>query len=196
MVLNSYVVLDIETTGLSRFKHEITEIAAVKVKNGVIIDKYQSLVNPQVPIPSFITRLTGISNEMVKDSDPIYKILPSFVNFLGDSVIIAHNATFDYGFLNHNMEKHFRTSLPNQKLCTKKLASRLLPSLPSKRLSSICEFLDIQNERAHRAMADTLATEKVFSVFMQMAKDKGISSEEEFFKFESMPMKKIVEIKH
>jgi len=97
-----YIVLDIETTGLSRYIHKITEIAAVKVKDNKIIEEYQTLVNPETKIPRFITRLTGIDNEMVKDAPTINEVMPGLLKFLGNHTIVAHNATFDYGFIAYN----------------------------------------------------------------------------------------------
>ena len=95
MVLGEYVILDLETTGLSKKRHRITEIAAVRIKNKKIVDEFQTLVNPKQRIPSFITRLTGITNDMVREAEPIEKVLPSFLDFLGDHTIVAHCATFD-----------------------------------------------------------------------------------------------------
>src|SRR5210317_2226828 len=100
-----YVILDLETTGLSKHYHKITEIAAMKIKDNEIVDKFEALVNPQVPIPKFITRLTGITNEMVENEPTIDEIMPKFLEFLEDHPIVAHNATFDHGFLSENATK-------------------------------------------------------------------------------------------
>src|SRR3989338_1916169 len=148
-----YTVVDIETTGLSRSYHQITEIAALRMRNGRVVDSFESLVNPGVHIPSFITRLTGINNEMVRDAPRIERVLPGFVDFLGKDVFVAHNATFDYGFLEHNARRCGR-ELGNARLCTRKLAHRLFPDLERKRLVDLCSHLDVANLRAHRATGD------------------------------------------
>ena len=96
--------------------HKITEIGAVKVKGDSVVEEFQTLVNPKQHIPRFITRLTGITNEMVKGELPIQKVLPSFLDFIGDNVMVAHNATFDYGFLHHNLQKHLAVNFENERL--------------------------------------------------------------------------------
>jgi len=187
---HEYVVLDIETTGLSKHHHNITEIAAVKYSSGKKVGEFQTLINPKEHIPSFITRLTGITDEMVKGAPTIEQALPDFLNFLGNHVIVAHNATFDYGFIDANASRHLNVGLENGKVCTRKLASRLLPDLPSKRLGSICEHLQINNEQAHRAMGDVKATSQVFSHFLSLLDSKGIKTIEEVMDFEKSSLKK------
>ena len=184
-------MIDVETTGLSKSYHQITEIAAAKVRCGKIVDSYQTLVNPQVGIPSFITRLTGINNEMVKDAPRINQILPSFVNFLGNDIFVAHNATFDFGFLDFNLKIHQGQNLLNQRLCTKKLANRLLPELERKRLLDLCEYFNVTNEQAHRAMGDVQATATVFNKMLDILQDKGISEVNEVLRFERLPKRRI-----
>lgn len=186
--IGEYVVLDIETTGLSRYYHKITEIAAIRYKDGKAIEEFESLVNPEVPIPRFITRLTGIDDDMVKDADPIEKVMPKFLSFLGDSVIVAHNATFDYGFLRFNAQE-LGLDLENEKLCTRRLANRLLPELPSKRLGCLCEHFGVNNEQAHRAMGDTRVTVDVLSGFLQMLEGVGIK-DQEVLEFQMWPRRK------
>lgn len=178
-----YTVVDIETTGLSKNYHQITEIAAARIRNGKIAESFETLVNPQVRIPSFITKLTGISDAMVKDAPMINKVLPGFVNFLGDDVFVAHNATFDYGFLEHNARVHGHR-LEGERLCTRKLANRLFPELPRKRLSDLCGHLNITNMRAHRAMGDVQATALVFNEMLAILQSRGISEVSEVLKFE------------
>lgn len=179
-----FTVIDIETTGLSKNTHAITEIAAAKIRNNEIVDSFQTLVNPQVRIPSFITKLTGINNEMVKDSPKVNQVLPDFVDFLGKDVFVAHNATFDFGFLDHNLNLHHNHQLLNDRLCTRKLANRIFPELPRKRLGDLCEHLDIKNTQAHRAMSDVLATVQVFNEMTGILKSKGIWEIKDVLKFE------------
>ncbi|MCF7866990.1 3'-5' exonuclease [Candidatus Woesearchaeota archaeon] len=186
-MLNEYTVLDIETTGLSRYRHKITEIAAVNIVDGIVKKEFQTLINPETKIPRFITRLTGINDEMVKDAPTINEAMPKFLNFLDESVMIAHNASFDYGFLKYNTEELIGKKFENQKLCTRKLASRLIPELPSKKLSCVCEHYNIINEDAHRAMTDVKATFEVFKKFHETLLEAGIKEREEILKFESLP---------
>ena len=194
MKKSEYTVLDLETTGLSRHYHKITEIAAVKYKGRKKIGEFQTLVNPETPIPRFITKLTGIDDEMVKDAPVISKVLPEFMDFLGESIIVAHNASFDFGFLNHNAVEYLGHSLPNERLCTRKLANRLLPDLPRKRLSNLCEHFGVVNEQAHRAMADTKVTIDVFHGFLDMLEENGVKSKAGVLEFEKMSAAKCAEI--
>ncbi|MFT4303522.1 MAG: PolC-type DNA polymerase III [Candidatus Woesearchaeota archaeon] len=187
-----YAVVDIETTGLSRHYHRITEIAGVIVDNGMIVKEFQTLVNPEVKIPGFITKLTGINNDMVKDAPTIDQVMPKFAEFLGDNILVAHNATFDYGFLSANAQRN-NIFLKNKCICTKKLANRLLPDLPNKKLGCLCNHFGITNIQAHRAMADVQATTGVFNNFISMLNEKGFANEEQIIKFQSIPRKKLLE---
>ena len=173
MKKGDFIVLDLETTGLSKDYHKITEICAFKLKDGDVIDIFHTLVNPKVKIPSFIRRLTGIDDEMVKDAPLINEVLPDFLNFIEDIPLVAHNATFDYNFLNHNCIKHLKGELSNEKVCTRKLAHRLLPK-GSTRLSYLCEVMDVELNNAHRAKADAMATVQIFNKFIDMAEARGI----------------------
>ena len=186
----AFTIIDIETTGLSKYQNKITEIAAVRVENGQIIEQFQSLVNPETQIPRFITNLTGIHNEMVKDSPTIQEILPYFIKFLGNDVFVAHNASFDFGFLEHNCNIHHNHNLNNHKLCTRKLANRILPQLPRKRLQDLCEHFEVTNQEAHRAMGDVQATVQVFSHLMSHLQHKGISNIDDIIKFEKSPRRR------
>jgi len=163
-----YVIVDIETTGLSARRHKITEIAALKYKNNKLIDEFVTLVNPECHIPSFITRLTGINDSMVEDAPTISRIIPDFHKFVSDIPFIAHNATFDFNFLDYAIQIYTQNKMSNDKICTARLARRLLPQLPSKRLGYICQHLDITNEAAHRAKGDALATAQVFNHFQDL----------------------------
>jgi DNA polymerase-3 subunit alpha (Gram-positive type) len=179
-----YTVIDIETTGLSKKEHHITEIAAAKIRNKEIVETYQTLINPQVRIPFFITQLTGINNQMVKDAPTIKQVLPNFTTFLGKDIFVAHNATFDFGFLDHNLKIHQGHNLMNQRLCTKKLANRLLPHLERKRLQDLCQHFNINNNQAHRAMGDVQATALVFNNMLSILQEKGINEIKDVLKFE------------
>lgn len=186
----SYVVVDIETTGLSKTRHKITEIAALRVQKGMVKDEFHTLVNPEARIPSFITRLTGIDNELVKDAPTIKEVMPQFTDFMGNDILVAHNASFDHGFLMQNAMKA-GLDFDNYKLCTRKLANRLLPELPTKKLGALCEHFSITNIQAHRAKADALATVGVFNQFCNMLEEQNISTPEQIMLFERSPRKRL-----
>ena len=169
------MIVDIETTGLSRHRHKITEISAIKFQNGKVVDEFTTLINPERPISKFITKLTGIDNEMVKDAPLIQDIIQDFHNFTKDSHFVAHNATFDFNFLNHATKKHLNEEMKNNILCTCKLARRLLPELPNKKLGTVCEHFEINNEQAHRAKGDALATTRILKKFLELTKAEEIS---------------------
>lgn len=180
-----FIVLDLETTGLSKYKHQITEVAAIRIDGDKVIDKYQTLVNPQRNIPSWITRLTWITNEMVENAPTIDEILPDFLNFIKDDIIVAHNSSFDYGFLSENIYKHQKFWMENPVLCTRKLTSRLIPELPRKNLWSICEHMNLVNEQAHRAMWDTEVTVEVFKNLLKLLTKKWIIDKSDIIEFQN-----------
>lgn len=183
-----YVIVDIETTWLSRENNKITEIAAVVFDGKKILNTFQTLVNPCISIPKFITNLTGIDDKMVKNAPTIIEALPNFLDFLEDHIMVAHNATFDYWFLNHNWILHLNIAIENNLLCTRKLANRLLPHLPSKRLDVLCKYFNIKNERAHRAMADVLATSEIFYKLLELLKERWIHDKSQIIKFQNLAM--------
>ena len=184
------IVLDLETTGLSPYCESITEIAAARLIDGQIIDTFHRLVNPQRPIPRFITRLTGITDEMVKDAPAIADVLDDLRSFLGDDIIVAHNAGFDYKFLCHNFEQHKGFMLTNKTLCTAKLARRVHSDLPSKKLGALCQHYGIINEAAHRAMGDVKATVQVFNSMIKTLSDHEIETAQEVLHFTTLPVAK------
>ncbi len=170
---DTYVVFDIETTGFSAINDRIIEIGAVKVQNGEIIDKYSVFVNPEIPIPFDITNLTSITDEMVMDSPTIDVILPEFLEFVGDASLVAHNASFDVGFIEQNCKK-----LGIQKkytyLDTVALARVLLPTLSKYKLNIVAKALGISLENHHRAVDDAGATAEIFVKFIEMLKERDI----------------------
>ncbi len=180
------IVLDLETTGLSPYTSKITEIAALKVKDGAVLDSFQTLVNPEIPVPRFITRLTGITNEMVADKPKIQDVLPQLKDFLEDYRIVGHNVRFDYNFLDYNFKKHFGESLPNSTVCTAKLARRILPDLPNKKLGTVAEYYDVVNRQAHRAMADVEATTEIYYRFLDELKSCGLKEFHELCRFQDL----------
>ena len=173
-----YVVLDLETTWLTPYREWITEIAAIKCRNWEIIEEFQTLINPERHIPNWIVKLTGITNEMVADAPTINEVMPKFSEFLWDAIIVWHNVSFDFRFLSYYHYQCMWTYLGNETICTLKIARRLLPDLPNKKLWTICEYFWITNEKAHRAMWDTRATLKVLQRYQMI-----VNSEEFHWNF-------------
>lgn len=170
----NYTILDIETTWLSKFKHKITEIAAIKFDWKNILWEFQTLINPERNIPTEITKLTWITNEMVSNAPKFCDIIPNFIEFIQDDIIVAHNANFDYWFISENIYTNTWIRIENSCLCTRKLANRLLPELPKKNLWTICDYYWLKNERAHRAMWDTKVTVEIFKNFLNLLNKKWI----------------------
>lgn len=181
----NYTILDIETTGLSKYKHKITEIAAIKYDWKNILWSFQTLINPERNIPSSITRLTGITNEMVETAPKFHEICQDFLDFIQDDIIVAHNASFDYWFLSENIYLHTWNWIQNPCLCTRKLSSRLIPELPKKNLWSLCEYYWLINERAHRAMWDTQVTVEIFKNLLKILENKWIENIDEILDFQN-----------
>lgn len=171
---DTYVVFDIETTGLSKEKEMITEIGAVKVADGKIIDRFSTFVNPQRPISAEITKLTGITDDMVKDAPTIENVLPEFLKFCEDTVLVAHNASFDTGFIRIAAERAGLGELHHTVVDTLELARALLPELNKHKLDIVCEYLGVTLNGHHRAVNDAEATAEVFIKFLDMLAEKKI----------------------
>ncbi len=169
----TYCVLDLETTGLSFRTEKITEVGIMKVKDGKVIDEFSCFVNPEKPIPEKVVEVTHITDDMVKDAETIDEVLPKVLEFIGDSVLVAHNADFDIGFLKYNA-KELGLELDNTYIDTLRLAKELFPDYKKYKLGIIAENLGIKVEVAHRALDDVDTTVKVFNVMLSMLKEKGI----------------------
>ena len=170
----TYCVLDLETTGFSAVTEKITEVGIMKVKNGEVIDQFSCFVNPEKPIPQRVVEVTNITDDMVKDAETIDKVFPKILEFLGDSVIVAHNAGFDVGFLKQNA-KVLGYDFDYTYVDTLTLAKDLFPNFKKYKLGKIADELGIVVEVAHRALDDVDTTVKVFNVMIQKLKDKGIT---------------------
>ena len=170
---STYIVFDIETTGLSPINDMITEIGAVKIINGEIIDTYSQLINPERPIPEFITNLTGITDDMVRDKPTIGEVIKDFKNFIGEDVLVAHNASFDIGFIREKMKK-YNIDLDNPVLDTLELSRAVFPSLRSHKLNIIAKHLDVSLLNHHRAVDDATATAEIFLKILNMLEEKNI----------------------
>ncbi|MEE1315422.1 MAG: PolC-type DNA polymerase III [Faecalimonas sp.] len=172
-LMDSYVVFDLETTGFSASSDHIIEIGAVKVEEGVITERFSSFVNPERPIPFHITNLTGITDEMVLDAPKIDVVLPQFLEFIGDAALVAHNASFDVGFIEENCRR-LGIGKSYTYLDTVALARVLLPTLSKFKLNLVAKALGISLENHHRAVDDAGATAEIFIKFIAMLQEKGI----------------------
>ena len=165
----AFVVFDIETTGFSPVKNKIIEIGAVRVENGVITDRMDEFVDPEVPIPFEIERLTGINDAMVMGAETIGPVLGRFLEFCRGAVLVAHNASFDVGFISHNasvLGYEFHPTVMD----TVALARVLLPNLNRYKLDTVAKALNVSLENHHRAVDDAEATAGIFLKFVEMLK--------------------------
>ncbi len=170
-----YCVLDIETTGLSYRTEKITEFGAIKIKNGEVIDTFECFVNPEKPIPYEVIKVTHITDDMVRDAETIEQVLPKFLEFAGDDVLVAHNANFDIGFIRHFAELQ-GLKLNNTYIDTLSLARDMFPDYKKHKLGIIAENLGIRVDVAHRALDDVKTLVKVFEVMIKNLKEKDVKN--------------------
>lgn len=167
----NYVVIDIETTGLNSELHDIIEIGAVRVVDGVATDQFHSLVAAEAKrtVPEDIQSLTGITNDMLRDAPPISDVLPRLLQFIGDDILVAHNLAFDASFLQQKCEDIGYTLLRADGICTLSLARILLPTLTSHSLESVAQHYGIEAESTHRGLADALTCVQAFAKLRESA---------------------------
>ena len=170
-----YCVLDIETTGVSFRTEKITEIAVVKIKNGEKIAEFSTFVNPERKIPKRIVEITHITDEMVQDAETIEQVMPKFLEFVGNDVLVAHNAGFDIGFLRYNAE-NLGYKLDNVYIDTLSLSRALFTDFKKYKLGIIAEKLGIVVEVAHRALDDVITLIKVFNVMVEKLKEMEVQN--------------------
>lgn len=175
----SYIVFDTETTGLSAVENSLTEIACVKVINNQIVDSYQSLIKPRHYISDKITELTGISNEMVANAPSLEEVMGEFMDFIQGSVLVAHNANFDLGFINTSLALVARDPISQPVIDTVSLARFTNPGLKSYKLNELASLYEINLDNHHRALDDSKATAELFIKLLAEARDKGINKLEE-----------------
>lgn len=168
----TYCVLDLETTGFSPVTEKITEIGIMKVKDGKVIDKFSCFVNPEKPIPARIIKITNITDDMVKDAETIDKVFPKMLDFISGSVLVAHNAEFDIGFLKH-FARISNYDFDYSYLDTLSLAHDLFSNYKTYKLGRIAKNLGIKVEVAHRALDDVDTTVKIFKVMLEKLKQRG-----------------------
>ena len=191
---STFVVFDIETTGFSAVNDRIIEIGAVKVENGMITEKFSEFVNPERPIPFEIEKLTSINDRMVEDAPNISVILPKFMDFCGGSVLVAHNADFDTGFIRHNCEV---LGLPYDYtyVDTLGIARSFLEGLKNYKLDTVVEAMGCTLANHHRAVDDAGATADVFVRFLERFKKKNIRDLDELNTYSAMSVDAIKKLK-
>ena len=188
-----YVVVDVETTGAKTPPNRITEIGAYRVSRGRIVAEFQTLVNPQIPIPPFITQLTGITDEMVRDAPLFGEVVAGWLGFIERAVLVAHNAPFDIRFLNHEIGLIYpELRMVNAHLCTVSLARRILPpapELPNRRLHTVADYFNVPIHNRHRAAGDARATAEIFLRMLDLLRrhDVRVLGEARRFKAPSPP---------
>ena len=169
-----FVVFDIETTGLNSHTNKIIEIGAVKIKAGRIIDRYSQLINPGISIPYHITEITSITNEQVANQPKIDEVIGKFVEFIGDAVLVAHNAPFDMGFIKRDIKEYLNIDLESSVIDTLQMARDLFPDFKKYGLGDLNKALGLALEKHHRAVDDSQATANMFIIFLEKYKEKGI----------------------
>ena len=173
---NTYIVFDLETTGFSCEKQKIIEFGAVKIKDGEIIDRFSHFVNPMVPIPFRITKLTSITDDMVKDADTIDVVLPKFVEFCGDGVLVAHNAAFDTSFINENC-KQLGIKFDYTSIDSVGISRVMFPDAKKHTLDVLCKRLGVVLDNHHRAVDDAEALAGIFLKMLPKVKNEmGVST--------------------
>ena len=170
-----YVVFDLETTGFSNRNDAITEIGAIKVENGEIVEGFSQLINPERPIPEKIQKLTGITNEMVLDKPTISEVLPKFLDFCKDSILVAHNSDFDTGFVREKASEN-NLLYDFDAIDTVILSRLLMPDLKNHKLNTIAKELNVSLENHHRAVDDATATAQIFLTFISKLKAMDIDN--------------------
>ncbi len=161
--VDNYVLVDIETTGLSPINDEIIEIGAIKVKENKIVDEYNELIKINRRLSPFITNLTGITDAMLRHGKLPSVVFKEFVDFVEDDVIIGHNVNFDYGFLCDKCKKYINYNLENERIDTMYLAKKLVPNSINYKLGTLANYFNVSYEGAHRGLKDVEITYEVYN---------------------------------
>ncbi len=181
-----FAVLDFETTGTSGKLNRAIEIGIVRVKNGEILDSFQSFINPGTLVPYYITSLTGITNDDVHDAPFFEDLTSQIIDFIGDSILVAHNMPFDYSFLQNEFLRADVLLPKNETLCTLKLARKLYPELKSKSLGNLVQHFGIRHKNVHRALGDAMVTAKLLiKMITQLKDDQNITKLNELLAYQS-----------
>ncbi|MFH0886830.1 MAG: exonuclease domain-containing protein [bacterium] len=172
----TFTIVDIETTGLEPTKHEIIEIGAIKLLPTKGIEKFQELISPIGDVPEEIEKFTGITRDMLIGKPSIVDVLPKFLEFIEDSILVAHNAEFDLSFLKHYTYKALNKEINNHNLCTVRLSRVLLPHLENHKLHTLASYFHINVENRHRAMGDAELTLQSWLKIMEILKQKNVNN--------------------
>ena len=180
-----FVITDLETTGSIKGKDRIIEIAALKVRDGQVIDQFESLVDPQKKIPWQITKLTKIDNATVENAPKIQEVLPQYTRFVENGIFAAHNSMFDYSFIMSELERlDLRVFSPQIEICTFRLARKLLPNVKARGINGLSIYFDYQVENRHRAMPDVLATKYFLDQFIEQLAEMSINTLYQMIEFQ------------
>ena len=169
---DNYVVIDLETTGLDPCYSEIIEISAVKYSNGVKVSTFSQLVRPEYPVDDFITNLTGITNDMLQNASMICDVLPHFLSFVSDSILVGHNVNFDVNFIYDNCELLHLPQFTNDFIDTMRIARKLFPDLKNHKLVTLASSLGVSYENIHRSLSDCEATACVYDLMRTAVYEK------------------------
>ena len=188
-IVSDYCVIDTETTGLSAYYDEVIEIALLRVRNNEIVDSYSQLIQPEYVIPTFVTALTGITNDMVAGMPSISEVKDLVVDFLGDDIIIGHNTSFDLGFLREG----FHEDICNEYMDTLQFSRKLYPELSHHRLRDMTEYLNLSNNE-HRALSDCISTKELYDAIKSKMSEDNLRIED-LWKTSSGNYRKGIDIK-
>jgi DNA polymerase III epsilon subunit family exonuclease len=175
----TYIVFDLETTGGNPSRNGITEISAIRYSKGEVLDKFYTLVNPQIAVPPIVRRITGINDSMLKDAPKIHQVMPDFVKFIKDDILVSHNIISDLKFLIYYIQRVCSFELESIYLCTHLLSELMLPKSPEKSLKGLAKYLNLSQKNFHRADEDANCTLKLFIHLMKILKQKDITTVED-----------------
>jgi len=179
----TFVVVDVETTGFSPPRDRVIELGLVKLHRGHVVDEYETLVDPCRPVPASITSLTGITQSMVEGRPTFKDVCQSFLTFLGDAVFVAHNASFDWRFIQSELALASASTLLNSRLCTKAMARRLLPEIERRSLDELARFFNLRFSARHRALGDARVAAMLLLRLIERAREKDITTLAELFEY-------------
>lgn len=162
---NIFVAIDVETTGLSPITNELIEVSAIKYDGNKKIDTFSTLIKPKVRIPYYITNITGITNDMVQEAPEVEDVMPELIEFIGDLPIVAHNANFDYNFIQNYSNKSFTN---NSVIDTVRIGRKLYPELPNHKLGTIAKHIGITEDGFHRAEFDCECCAKIYMEYLKV----------------------------
>lgn len=162
---NIFVAIDVETTGLSPITNELIEVSAIKYAGNKKIDTFSTLIKPKVRIPYYITNITGITNDMVEEAPIVKDVMPELIEFIGDLPIVAHNANFDYNFIQNYSNKSFTN---NSVIDTVRIGRKLYPELPNHKLGTIAKHIGITEDGFHRAEFDCECCAKIYMEYLKV----------------------------